>query len=374
MKLYFTLVSVCSLIISSSTFSAYADTSIDSLIRTLSMRAKIGQMILVYHSPYEFLAQHGIGGVLIMQKMITQPRTLSNQLDTVQKRLPIPLLVTIDQEGGTVNRLSALAAFSRTPTAQQLSGWKPDSIFNYTKETAQALKKLNINMNLAPVLDPQKNHRASLTYIAQKNRSFGSGAEVITPPAASFVKGFTEVDIGCVAKHFPGYDVETNSDHALAVSDADSESIERNIAAFSALMPQLTGIMMSSIEYRKVSRLPAVLSPQIVQWARKIAGEKIIMTDDLWGTALRTYAHPGQQIHPVQYPDSSFRKLVALAVAAGNDMLMITYPEKVKTMIDVIEQMASADPAIAAHIEAALRRILNAKANLGLLTPQPPSG
>ncbi|MBN2189006.1 MAG: glycoside hydrolase family 3 protein [Chitinispirillaceae bacterium] len=347
-----------------------ADPFIDSLLGTLSTAEKAGQMILVYNSPYEFLRDNKVGGVLIMQNMMKKPGALRRDLRRAQKKLPIPLLVTIDQEGGTVNRLSPIAGWKNTPSAGELGEWEPDSVRRYAHRVGAKLRELGINMNLAPVVDPAVNSAGRETYMGLKKRSFGSDAEHIAPVARAFITGFSEQNVLCVAKHFPGYDVTTNSDLETAFSDADTGAMAGYTRVFGALGPLPAGIMMTSIRYSAVSDTPAVLSSSMISRARSIAGNSIIMTDDLWTASLRGYILPDSAAHPAglpaAYPDSAFEKLVASAVRAGNDMLMITYPRKVPLMIATITAMAENDASVKVHVDNAARRILAAKKKLGL--------
>jgi beta-N-acetylhexosaminidase len=343
------------------------DTTIELLLRTMTMEEKAGQMILVYHSDYEFLRSHKVGGVLIMQNMLEKPSALRTQLRHAQENLPIPLFVAIDQEGGSVNRLSPLIGWKKTPSAQKLSAWDPDSIQAYSRQVGAKLKQLGINMNLAPVADPAVNHEGIETYMGRKNRSFGKDAEHIIPAARAFIKGFSDQDVLCVIKHFPGYDVPANSDLEAAFSNADSQTIAGYAGVFSAIDPLMAAIMMTSIHYRSICDTPAVFSPTMVAWARRASENAIIMTDDLWTTSLRHFILPDAAVHPSRYPDSAFAHLVTCAVRAGNDMLMITYPQKVPLIIRAIMTMAKDDASVAGHVDSAVRRILQAKQRIGLI-------
>ena len=346
-----------------------ADPFIDSLLGTLGPQEKAGQMVLVYNSPYAFLRDNKVGGVLVMQNMLKEPCSLRVHLSRAQKKLPIPLLITIDQEGGAVNRLAPLTGWKKTPSARELGEWKPDSVRSYARRVAAKLRRIGINMNLAPVVDPAMNSENNETYMGRKNRSFGNSMETITPAACAFIKGFSDRNVLCAAKHFPGYDVTTNSDLEAASSGADSQAIAGYASVFSALEPLIAGIMMTSIRYRAVSDTPAVFSPSMVSRARDISGDNIIMTDDLWGAALRGYVLPDSTVRPARYPDSAFVRLVEYAVRAGNDLLMITYPRKVPLMITAITAMAESDASVKEHIDNAVRRILKAKKKLGLIGP-----
>jgi beta-N-acetylhexosaminidase len=338
----------------------------------LTWEEKIGQMILVYHSPYSFLRQYHVGGVLIMSGMLKQPGELAEDIAAAQEKLPIKLFVTLDQEGGKVNRLSALPAWKSIPPVSELKGLPPDSIVRHNRRVARALKALGVNMNLAPVLDPSHDWRGRSTFVHAEGRSFGRSAEEILPPAEAFMDGFLEEGIACVSKHFPGYDVQENSDHHIAVSDADSAWVARGMEPFARSAGRVAGMMVSSIHYRKLSDRPSVLSPEIVGLARRIAPDLVLMTDDLWGAALRAYASGKAEVHPVRYPDEDFRKLVEMAFWAGNDMFMITFPAKVPLIQETLLGLARRDAAARERIDASVARILAAKARLGLAPGVPP--
>ena len=339
---------------------------VEKTLSDMSIREKAGQMILVYNSPYEFLDKYNIGGVLIMQSMLKNADRIKNELQNTQQKMKIPLLIAIDQEGGSVNRLGYLPQWKYIPSAQIMAHWPSDSIFTYQKRVAETLRSLGINLNLAPVLDPAKNFSGNQTYIDQRKRSYGTSPEEIEPPAAAFINAFSENNIGCIVKHFPGYDVTVNSDQKIAVSRADSMQIAGYMKPFHSLQRYHCGILMSSILYENMCNVPAVFCSEMVKLAREISPDGIIMTDDLWGVALRSFALPGHKIRTLTYPDTAFIKIVEYAVKAGNDMLMITYPEKVPLILDTIERLASDDPAILNHVNSAVRRIISLKTKLKL--------
>lgn len=328
-------------------------------------------MILVYHSPYPFLRQYHVGGVLIMSGMLREPGRLAAEIAEAQEKLPIGLFVAMDQEGGKVNRLSSLPAWKAVPPAWELKDLPRDSIVRHNRRVARALKALGVNMNLAPVLDPSHDWQGRSTFVHAEGRSFGRSAEEILPPAEAFMDGFLEEGVACVSKHFPGYDVQENSDHHIAVSDADSASVALNMEPFARSAGRVAGMMVSSIRYRKLSDRPSVLSPEIVGLARRIAPGLVLMTDDLWGAALRAYAGGKAEVHPVRYPDGDFRKLVEMAFWAGNDVFMITFPAKVPLIRSVLLGLARNDAAARERIDASVARILAAKARMGLAAPAP---
>jgi len=346
---------------------ALSAVEVDSLMQKMSDREKIGQMILVYHSPYEFLKEHSIGGVLIMADMLKTPDKLAKQLASIQKKMPVGLLVAIDQEGGKVNRLSALNEWKHVASAKRLSSLPADSITKYASRIARQLSDLHINVNLAPILDPSHNWKGEKSFMEMRDRAFGRTHEEIVPPVSAFIRGFSDRNILCISKHFPGYDVSTNSDHNIAVSDADSLAVHEYTRAFAATIGDVGGVLMSSIHFKTFCEKPSVFSPKIVGWARSLGEDKLIITDDLWGTALRSYASPGMAIHPVHYPDRDFARIVEMAFLAGNDILMITFPQKVEIMQDVLFRLVQENPDARKRLDESVHRILSTKKRMGLL-------
>lgn len=330
----------------------------------MTMEEKIGQMIIVYHAPLSFLEKYNIGGSLIMRKMIRDEEGFATSLKEIQSSLPIPLIVAVDQEGGKVNRLSQKAAWKSAPSAEEMSGWTKDSVYHYHSQIAKKLQELGINLNLAPVLDPQLNSNGEPTYMKNERRAFAPDCD---STIVGFISAFTDLSIATTAKHFPGYDATVNSDHHIAMSDADSLQIANYLTLFKRFHQEYQAIMMSSILYSKVSDQPAVFSKKMVSLAREIDSNAVIMTDDLWGAALRSYTYEGENMATKSYPDSAFAKIVSLSFLAGNDMLMITYPRKVPIIIATIKKEAENNPELIEQIDRSVYRVLKLKQWMGLL-------
>jgi beta-N-acetylhexosaminidase len=338
-----------------------------AMVQELTTEDKAAQMLLVYHSPVDFMLQHKFGGSLIMSNMLKKPEALAKDIAQLQSQAPIPVLITIDQEGGQVDRMKVLEGVNPMARAESLSAWSADSIVEYTRSWAKKMRQLGINTNLAPVLDPSIDYTGSHTFMKEKGRAFGKDSAQIVPPALAFIKGFYQEQVLCITKHFPGYDVQTNSDHELAVSLADSMAIKQQIKAFAGTQTQAGGVMMNSIHYTQFSQKPAVFDSTIVGWAREVYPDAIIMTDDLWGTALRAFIAQQPEVHSTKYPARHLQALTLAAFDAGNDMLMITFPAKAVLMKKYIAEACKKDPARMQKLNEATYRIILAKLKAGLL-------
>jgi beta-N-acetylhexosaminidase len=343
------------------------DLEVGEILAGMTLEDKVGQLFIVYHSPPGYMAEHGFGGSLVFASMVAEPDSLRASLALAQQLCRMPLLVAVDQEGGNVNRLASLPGLEQTPTPRAMAGLDAAALDSVLAPQAAALRDLGINLNLAPVVDPALDHLGKPTLMGRRERAFGATAGEIVPAARAFLHSYGRRDIGGILKHFPGYDVAQNSDEELAVSGADTAAIGARIEVFAAVMDGAAGVMMSSIRFPAVSDLPAVLDPGWVARARCGHNDRIVMTDDLWGHALRAWVSGVHEVDPIAYPDEDLRRLVLLAFDAGNDMLMVTYPQKAVRMKAVLVEVIGSDPGRQAELDIRVGRLLKLKGDLGLL-------
>jgi len=339
---------------------------VDRIMSAMSDEEKAAQLILVYFSSSEFITRHEFGAVLVMQNMIKDLEQLSSRLHTLQQKSKIGVLVTIDQEGGKVNRLKYLPEWKHLPSAQTMSKWSSIKIKQHNLRIARVLATAGVHLNLAPVLDPSHNYQGEKTLMGLEQRAFGQNSNQIVARASNMINAFSSQGVLTIAKHFPGYDVAEHSDHEIAISHAAQKYITDNVQAFNMAAPLVDGVMMSSIYYTSMVNNPAVLSPRMVGWARQIFPGKLILTDDLWGVALRTWINP-ENVDKYNYPDKDFLRLVKMTLEAGSDLLMITYPEKAVLMKHAIVKWMRNDLKLRERVNQSVRRILIAKAKVKLI-------
>ncbi len=346
--------------------SVWATPQVDQIMDDMTDSEKAAQLILVYYTNPKFIVDNGFGGVLIMQNMLKDPEKLRSGLKEMQSSSKQGVLVSIDQEGGRVNRMKLLPGWGKVPSATEMSTWSNEEITQYAMKVAEPLHKLGINLNLAPVLDPSLDYLGEKTFMAKKQRSFGSDSDHVSNKARSYMEGFRLYEIASVSKHFPGYDVQTNSDHEVAISQAPFENVSKNIEPFQKLASNVTGVMISSVHYEQFSDAPAVMSKKVVGLARETHPDAILMTDDLWGKALRSWVKEKGNI-------TNNEQVLALtrgALDAGNDMLMITYPEKAVLMKKAIVRWMKKDENFRKRVNESVYRILENKEKMGLIWPR----
>lgn len=336
------------------------------LLDNLTLEQKAAQLFLVYHSPPDFMAKHGFGGSLVMESMVRDAGALEESLQEANRLCAVPLLVAMDQEGGEINRMRPLPGFDNVASAEEMALWSADSVRTYLQPVASRLHKLGVNINLAPVLDPSINVDHQPTLMKSRKRSFGRESSDIVPPARAFMDGFSGHGIQCIVKHFPGYAVKENSDHEVAESLANRSALLGYIHPFAACMDDAGGVMMSSILFSFVSDRPAVFDSNLVSLARCGFENRLVMTDDLWGMALRSWVSGGE-VQLADYPEEDLRRLTMFAFEAGNDMLMITYPAKAVLMKNILVKAVRGNLRLGDRLNQSVYRILLLKAELGLI-------
>ena len=337
------------------------------LWNSLTIKQKAAQMVMVYMTPASFMLEHEFGGYLVMKSHLKNLDKFRDNIKAVNDSMRIKPLVATDQEGGLVNRIAAIdAQWAHTPSAKQMRVMSEDSIRNLAREIGTALDNVGINLNLAPVLDPAKDSRGKDSFMEESKRSWGTDT-VGAPKVRAFVQGMRESNVACVSKHFPGYDSWTNSDHQIAVSATPKAKIAKNVEFFKALSNDIPVTMMSSVRFIRISNRPAVFEPRIVKMAREMSPETVILTDDLWGVSLRAWVSGTERVTSKNYPKKDFRKLIRTALMAGNDMFMITYPQKAVEMVAYMESLSRQSSKYKDRIEESCARILKMKYNAGII-------
>jgi beta-N-acetylhexosaminidase len=224
-----------------------------------------------------------VGGVILFSRNISSSQQLKELCDSVQSYATScgqpPLFISIDQEGGVVARLKE--SFTRFPGNPMMKGIK-DAV-KFGEITSFELKKIGINMNMAPVMDVAPKGFKSV----MAERMFGSDPEWVSKLGGAVIESLQKGGVMSVAKHFPGIGRTTLDSHLdLPVSDLSLLDLENfDIPPFkTAIEKKVSGIMLSHIRYEKIDKLwPASLSCLIARdMLRKNLGfQGLVITDDL---------------------------------------------------------------------------------------------
>lgn len=299
--------------------SLFAQTTTDSL------DIKIGQMIMIgindrtQLSDSDFLVteirEGKMGGVVLFEKNIpkSDSRTALTAMITKMKGLaPIPLFVSIDEEGGKVHRLKEKYGFTGMPSAAYLGQLnRTDSTLYYNRRLAAELASLGFNLNYAPSLDMAVNPENNV--IVKKERSFSASPETISRHALQCIAAHHENGVLTVLKHFPGHGSSAMDSH-LGLVDVSGTWGFNELFPFQYVMQsgQCDAVMTAHIVNRRwdSSLVPATLSGKLVNGIlRGLMGYKgVVFSDDM-------------QMHAIS-KEYGLDKALALCVNAGVDVLM----------------------------------------------------
>jgi len=223
------------------------------------------------------------GGLILFKRNIETPDQVKALCESCQAYAKScgcpPLFISIDQEGGTVARLrEPFTLFKGNPFIETI-----DDAVDFASITAQELKTIGVNMNLAPVLDVAADNGESI----MKDRAFKGNAEMVAVLGTQMIRTFQENGIMAVAKHFPGIGRTIKDSHFfLPELDIELSALEQSdlIPFMAAKHERVTGIMLSHILYPRLDEeWPASLSPAIAQdlLRTRLRYDGLVMTDDL---------------------------------------------------------------------------------------------
>lgn len=335
---------------------------VDQWIAQLSLEEKIGQLFFARcpeqkETALEDLKQYCFGGYILFANHFKEetPDSIREILASYQETSKIPLLLGVDEEGGTVNRVSKFSAFRSKPFAsprQLYQQGQMEAIKSDTKEKSNFLLSLGLNVNLAPVCDIAK-EPSNYMY----PRSFGQTAKETADYVKEVVTIMKSQTIGSVLKHFPGYGNNINTHDSIAIDVREYEVFQtQDFLPFEAgIEAGADAILVShTIVECMDDKKPASLSEKVHQILREeLEFDGVIMTDDLIMQAI------------IDYTES---KTAAVdAIKAGNDLLIATdYKTQYEAVLDAVK---SKELSIK-QIEASVRRILLWKMQLGLIAAE----
>lgn len=274
-------------LLSSDLFGVYYERATE-IMNTMTLEEKVGQLFLmgITQTNGEDVVKNYHPGGIVMFAYNFSGQTISSeqeQIASYQSSSRFPLLISVDEEGGTVVRVSKYPAFRDTPflSPQELyaqGGW--DGVYQETIEKGNLLKSLGINLCLAPVADISNN---PTDYIYE--RTFGGSAEDTSQFIEISTKAYRETNIGCTLKHFPGYASNLNTHNGSSVDNREKSQFYGNdLKPFQAGIDAGAPVVM--VNHNIVSCFdaenPASISPEVHSVLRKdLNFSGLICTDSL---------------------------------------------------------------------------------------------
>lgn len=329
----------------------------EEILENMSLDEKIGQ-IFIARCPDKNAAslakKYNLGGYILFGRDFkgkTKNSVIKN-IQECQNASKIAMFIAVDEEGGTVNRVSTNKNFRKYPFASPQYLYKHggmDRIKKDAKEKSNLLKSIGINLNFAPVADISTN-KNDFIY----KRSFAKSPKETAEYVKSVVNVMNEAHMGSVLKHFPGYGNNKDT-HTNLVRD------KRPMAKFEKedFIPFKAGIEakapMVLVSHNIVEAMdkdaPASISPAVHKILReKLGFDGVIITDDLAMQGVKKFVGK--------------KNAAVLAIKSGADMLCgADFLNDIKAIKKAVANGEIKETDIDEHV----LRVLRAKINLEII-------
>ncbi|MEB3981798.1 glycoside hydrolase family 3 protein [Mycobacterium sp. 663a-19] len=332
---------------------------ISSLLASMSPRDKLAQLLMVgvtdaADARAVVSGQH-VGGIFVASWTNMSMLSDGSLAEIASSAGPLHLGVSVDEEGGRVERLSAPALLGTAPSARFLAqNESPEQVYRLALDRGRKMRRLGITIDFAPVVDVTD--APDDTVIG--DRSFSDKPAVVTQYAGAYARGLRDAGILPVLKHFPGHGHASGDSHATGVVTpplAEMQGVD--LVPYRTLVDQApVGVMIGHMQVPDLTGDdPASLSKAAVTLLRngKDYGaprfEGPVFTDDL--SSMRAITD--------RYGISD---AVLKALQAGADTALWVSTTAVPAVLDrLVSALASGELSMPA-VEASVRRMAAAKA------------
>ena len=279
------------------------------------------------------------------------PAGVAVLINHMQGLARVPLMITADFEGGVGYRY---VGATRLPRAMAIGATGNDDFaYQAGRIAGEEARAIGVGINFYPVVDVNNNARNPIINI----RSFGGDPRLVSRMARAYIRGFQGTGELATAKHFPGHgDTSTDSHLELPSIDADRSRLDAiELPPFKAAIDEgVSGVMSAHIALPRIEPQgqPATLSNRILTGVLRhdLGFKGIVFTDAMTMRGIAAHYAEG---------DAAVR-----AFQAGADIIL--YPTSVESAFSAIKQAVLSGKIDSARLDESVRRILRAKARLGL--------
>lgn len=333
-------------------------------VKAMSLEQKLGQMVIagiagtaLDENSRRLITENHIGGFILYKPNIEsagQTVALLNSLKEANKSSSIPLLLSVDQEGGKVARLPAeiTAIPSSRVIAKSGSKARARAIGEAIGEELQAF---GFNLDFAPVLDIDSNPDNPVI----GDRSFGPTASIVQDFGLEEMHGLQAKKVIPVVKHFPGHgDTSVDSHLELPVVNKSAEELKKlELLPFSAAVgSKADAVMVAHILLPKLDPdNPATMSKAVIGdlLRQELGFNGVVITDDMtMGAIMKHYDLGTAAVQSVQ---------------AGSDIVLVAHDYALAVQVlGSLKQAVGAGKVSTAQIDKSVYRILALKQKYAL--------
>ncbi len=324
---------------------------LDTVVTALSVRQKLAQLLMVgvknLADAEAVVRQQEVGGIFITSwtdySMLGAPLTA-----LAQEPRPLPIAVSVDEEGGRVQRLKGL--IGSQPSARELvaAGKSPEQVREIARLRGQAMRELGITIDFAPVVDIT--NAADGTVIG--DRSWGNTAEIVTAYAGAYADGLRDAGVLPVLKHFPGHGHASGDSHQGGVVTPPLAQLETlDLVPYQSLTTRKpVAVMVGHMQVPGLTETdPASLSKAAYDLLRSgsYGGQPFdgaVFTDDLssMGAITQRYSVP---------------EAVLKALQAGADTALWITTKEVPDVLDRLQQAVDSGELPTERVDDAVRHM-----------------
>lgn len=327
----------------------------EALLAGMTTRDKLAQLLMVgvtgAADARAVAENQHVGGIMIgsgTDKSMLSDGTLA---EIASSAAPLPLAVSVDEEGGRVSRLAGL--IGSQPSARSLAASStPDQVYGIALQRGQAMRRLGITVDFAPVVDVTDAAAGGVI----GDRSFGADPMTVTDYAGAYARGLRDAGVLPVLKHFPGHGRASGDSHTEGVVTpplADLQNVD--LVPYRTLTAQApVGVMVGHMQVPGLTGSdPASLSPAAYALLRSggYGGPPFngpVFTDDI--SSMRAIADR------YGVPDAALR-----ALQAGADTALWVSTAEVPAVLDRLEQALAAGELTQGRVDQSVLRMAAVK-------------
>jgi beta-N-acetylhexosaminidase len=321
----------------------------------LSPHDKLAQLLMVgvrdAADARAVVTDHRVGGIFIGSWTDLSLLTDGSLTEIKDSAGPLPLAVSVDEEGGRVARLSSL--IGAVPSARVLARTHtPDEVHQLMAERGRKMHELGITIDFAPVVDVTDAPDDSVI----GDRSFGADPDTVTDYARAYARGLREAGLLPVLKHFPGHGHGSGDSHTGQVTTPPlAELRDDDLVPYRTLVTEEpVAVMMGHLQVPGLTGDdPASLSRDAVQLLREggyggPAFDGPVFSDDLSSMAAINvrYGVAEAALHTLQ---------------AGVDTALWVSTDEVPAVLDRLDQAVAAGELQMPAVDAAVARMAAVK-------------
>jgi beta-N-acetylhexosaminidase len=269
------------------------------------------------------LMHPAVGGVILFTRNFASIAQVSELIAEIRALRTPRLLVSVDQEGGRVQRFRG-DGLTPLPPLRLIGRWHEthpdracDLAYRHGRVMAAEMLALGVDMSFAPVLDLDRGSRVI------GDRALGPNPETVIELARFYVAGMKDAGMPACGKHFPGHgSVEADSHHCVVTDSRSLPELEEDLSPFGQLQDRLEAVMMAHVCYPAVDERPAGFSQRWIQDSlrHRLGFEGLVISDDMdmLGAA----------------PGGDLIQRLRLAMEAGCDLALVCKPESARAVLD----------------------------------------